>query len=180
MCENIIHSTSRVRYTQQNDIIQKTAMNQALLIDPHAGTVAVEQICDHTASIRQSLEAMALACDRKPDRTLTLSAADKAMPLKIEIDYASDDSCQIHLWSKGHHDNAVFLAACVQALQNWDGREVSLDGKSVTHTHWRTVRADAQTRSYGVCETVHIPSLPGRGAYAVTVLDDWPELHLYQ
>jgi hypothetical protein len=91
----------------------------------------------------------------------------------VQIDYAVDDSCQIQLWASGHHDAVPFLAACEQALVQWDGRQVPLAGKPVVHEHWRTVQADAETKACGVCDTVHVQSSPGRSAYAVTVLKEW-------
>lgn len=101
------------------------------------------------------------------------------MTLDIHIDYAADDSCQIRLWTRGQAPAVEFLAACEQALKRWDEREVALAGKPVRHEHWRTVQADAETRRYGVCDTVHVKSKPGRGAYAVTVLDEWLPLHFH-
>lgn len=97
--------------------------------------------------------------------------------IHVNIDYAADDSCQINLWAKGHHPQAEFLAACEDALRKWDERETPLAGKAVKHEHWRTVPADAETRACGVCDTIHVPSKPGRGAYAVTVLEEWLPLH---
>lgn len=101
-----------------------------------------------------------------------------AADIHVNIDYAADDSCQIRLWAHGHHEPAAFLAACEQALLKWDEREVVLVGKATRQEHWRTVRADAETRRLGVCDTLHVLSKPGRGAYAVTVLDDWLPLFL--
>ncbi len=98
--------------------------------------------------------------------------------IDVNIDYASDDSCQILLWAKGHHDHAEFLKACEQELLRWDGRAVDLAGKPISHKHFRTVKADAETKACGVCdETVRIESKAGRGAYAVTVLDEWLPLY---
>ena len=97
--------------------------------------------------------------------------------IEVQIDYAADDSCQIQLWAKGEHEPDVFRLACERALNKWDGRQVSLVGKPVLHTHWRTVPADAEIRSCGVCEYVRQESKPGRGAYAVTVLNEWLPLH---
>src|SRR5215469_4878737 len=92
---------------------------------------------------------------------------------EIEVDYAADDSCQIQCWARGHHDATVFLKACEAALAHWDERIVCLDGRPVEHKHWRTVRADAETSSCGVCDYVHVESTPGRGAYPVTILNEW-------
>ena len=97
--------------------------------------------------------------------------------IDVQIDYASDDSCEIRLWAKGHHEPGAFLTACEQALAQWDERQVQLQGKTILHQHWRTVPADAETKAYGVCETVGMESPPGRGAYPVTVLDEWLPLH---
>lgn len=91
----------------------------------------------------------------------------------VEIDYAADDSCQIQCWARGHHDATAFIKACEAALAQWDERIVCLDGKPVKHQHWRTVRADAETSACGVSDYVHVESQPGRGAYAVTLLDEW-------
>ena len=99
--------------------------------------------------------------------------------IKVNIDYASDDSCQIQLWAKGTHSAEVFLPACEDALVTWDERQMSLAGKPVSHKHWRTVQADAETKANGVCDTVHVESKEGRGAYAVTVLDEWLPLHCF-
>lgn len=97
--------------------------------------------------------------------------------IDINIDYASDDSCQIMLWAKGTHAPDVFLRACEKALLAWDERSVILLCKPVAHKHWRTVQASAEIKSIGVCDTVHVESKPGRGAFAVTILDDWLPLH---
>lgn len=97
--------------------------------------------------------------------------------LDIQIDYAADDSCMIQLWAKGAHQQEYFLAECEAALQRWDERDVSLRGMPVKHCHYRTVQADAETKACGVCNTVRVESKPGRGAYAVTVLDNWLPLH---
>ncbi|MBR8084589.1 hypothetical protein C6V04_04815 [Burkholderia multivorans] len=94
-------------------------------------------------------------------------------PIQIEIDYAADDSCQIQCWARGHHEHAAFLKACEAALFDWDERVVCLDGKPVKHLHWRTVRPDAETKAAGVVDWLHVESAPGRGAYAVTLLDEW-------
>lgn len=98
--------------------------------------------------------------------------------ITIQIDYASDDSCQIQLWAKGIHAPGDFIAACEDALLRWDERKVSLAGKPVRHDYWRTVRAGAEVQAYGVCAMVRLASKPGRGAYPVTVLDDWLPLHI--
>jgi hypothetical protein len=103
-----------------------------------------------------------------------------ASKITVNIDYASDDSCQIQLWAKGTHAPDVFIPACEDALMKWDERQVSLTGTPVSHKHWRTVRADAETKSRGVCDSVHVASQPGRGAYAVTILDTWLPLHSFQ
>ena len=97
--------------------------------------------------------------------------------LDVQIDYAADDSCMIQLWAKGAHQQEYFLAECEAALQRWDERDVSLRGMPVKHCHYRTVQADAETKACGVCNTVRVESKPGRGAYAVTVLDNWLPLH---
>lgn len=108
----------------------------------------------------------------------TLVVPAKAVDtVNVNIDYAADDSCQIQLWARGTHPGDKFLAACELELMVWAGRREKLAGKAVLHEHRRTVRADAETRNHGVCETVHVKSLPGRGAYAVTVLEDWLPLH---
>lgn len=99
--------------------------------------------------------------------------------IKVQIDYAADDSCQIQLWAKGTHAEDKFLAACEKTLFSWDKRQLSLAGKPVVHAHWRTVAADAETRSCGVCDYVRKPSQPGRGAYPVTVLDEWLPLQVF-
>jgi hypothetical protein len=97
--------------------------------------------------------------------------------IDIELDYAADDSCQLRLWARGHHEASAFLTACEQALFEWDERQVSLTGQETRQEFWRTVKADAETRARGVCDTLHVLSNPGRGAYAVTVLNEWLPLH---
>lgn len=93
--------------------------------------------------------------------------------MNINIDYAADDSCMIQLWARGTHQKGQFLKECENALSKWDDRNVTLQGKHVKYCHYRTVKADSETRSYGVCESIRIESKPGRGAYPVTVLDEW-------
>lgn len=97
--------------------------------------------------------------------------------MDIQIDYAADDSCMIQLWARGTHAPEAFLLACEAALMAWDERKVSLAGKPVSHAHWRTAQADAETKARGVCDTVRAVSKPGRGAYAVTLLDVWLPLY---
>lgn len=98
--------------------------------------------------------------------------------LNIQIDYASDDSCYIRLWSKGYHEAELFIKACELALLNWDGRKVDLAGVPTKHDYWRTVQADAETKAHGVCDTVRVSSKPGRGAYEVTILSMWLPLNI--
>lgn len=93
--------------------------------------------------------------------------------IDININYAADDSCQIQLWAKGLHETQAFLEACQDALTRFDERKVLLANKPVLHEHWRTVEADGETKAAGVCDYVHVKSKPGRGAYAVTVLNEW-------
>lgn len=97
--------------------------------------------------------------------------------IDVQIDYASDDSCQIQLWAKGTHAPKDFIAACEATLLKWDGRRGSLADKPVRHDYWRTVRGGAETTAFGVCAMVRMTTKPGRGAYAVTILDDWLPLH---
>ena len=97
--------------------------------------------------------------------------------IDIQLDYAADDSCQLRLWARGHHAADVFLNACEHALFVWDERQVQLTGRPTRQEFWRTVKADADTRARGVCDTLHVPSKQGRGAYAVTVLEPWLPLH---
>lgn len=92
--------------------------------------------------------------------------------IDINIDYASDDSGNLHLWAKGHHDPQAFLAACESRLHTWDKREISLKNFAVSQTHWRTVRAPAEISSCGVSDYIRVETAPGKGAYAVTVLDE--------
>jgi hypothetical protein len=56
-------------------------------------------------------------------------------------------------------------------------RTANLTRAPVSHNFWRTVRASRELANYGVCDLIHVESKPGRGAYAVTVLDDWLLLH---
>jgi len=102
------------------------------------------------------------------------------MTIDVHIDYAADDSCQILLWARGHHDRADFLKACEIQLIEWDGRSLSLAGKPIKHVHYRTVKADAETKSRGVCDTIRIESKAGKGAYQVTVLDEWLPLFAHE
>ena len=39
------------------------------------------------------------------------------------------------------------------------------------------VKADVETRASGVCDTIHVDSKPGRGAFPITMLADWLPLH---
>jgi hypothetical protein len=95
------------------------------------------------------------------------------MSINVNVDYAADDSCQIKLWAKGHHTAEEFLTACELELKAWDDRIVDLSGKLIRHSHWRTVKADSETSSLGVCDFVHKESKPGKGAYAITELTEW-------
>lgn len=97
--------------------------------------------------------------------------------IDINIDYAADDSCMLNLWARGTHDPALFREACAAALKAYDERDVNLTSAAVHNAHWRTVKADAETRAYGVCDTIRVDSAPGRGAYAVTVLTEWLDMH---
>jgi hypothetical protein len=97
--------------------------------------------------------------------------------MEVHIDYAADDSCEIRCWCRGHVAPEEFRAACELALERWDGRKVDLAEARVAHNTWRTVRAPAEVAGYGVCDFIHVESAPGRGAYAVTLLEDWLPLH---
>lgn len=103
--------------------------------------------------------------------------APRPADIHINIDYAADDSCMVQCWARGHVAADAFLLACETALKAWDGREVTLLGKPTAHSMWRTVRAPAEVASYGVCEFIHVESKPGRGAYPVTLLTEWLDLH---
>ncbi len=96
----------------------------------------------------------------------------------VNIDYASDDSCQIRLWARGTYPADVFRAACEARLRAFDGRRIDLAHAAVATECWRTVPADAETRRMGVGDFVRVPSAPGRGAYPVTLLEAWLPLHL--
>jgi len=95
------------------------------------------------------------------------------MSININIDYAADDSCQIKLWAKGNYKADEFLAACEEALKEWDDRILSLSGKLIRHAHWRTIKADSETKSHGVSDYIRIESKQGKGAYLVTELVEW-------
>lgn len=102
----------------------------------------------------------------------------KALPaVGIQIDYAADDSCEIRCWCRGHIEPDAFRAECELALERWDGRKVDLKVARVAQQTWRTVRAPAEVSGYGVCDFIHVESAPGRGAYPVTLLEDWLPLH---
>lgn len=95
------------------------------------------------------------------------------MSMNINIDYAADDSCQLKLWAKGHHKADEFLTACEIEIKNWDGRVIDLSKFLIKHTHFRTVPADKETKSFGVCDFVKIECKPAKGAYPVTELINW-------
>lgn len=106
-----------------------------------------------------------------PNLTPTVSAEE------INIDYAANDSCEVQCWARGHFEPAAFRRACELALEKWDERQVVLVDAAVGHKVWRTVRAPAELANYGVCEFIHVESRPGRGAYPVTLLENWLPLH---
>lgn len=95
--------------------------------------------------------------------------------MDIRIDYAADDSCQIQLWTREHHAAGEFLKECEAELLAWNNRTDKLAGKenAVALTYWRTVQPNAEAKALGVCDTIHVESKPGRGAYPVTVLTEW-------
>lgn len=93
--------------------------------------------------------------------------------IKIEHSLASDDSCRMQLFAKGHHDEESFLKACRIYLRRWDGRTLHLPGKTVSRLHWRTVPIKGNI----VCDAIFRESKPGPGAYPVTVMNEWQELH---
>jgi hypothetical protein len=95
----------------------------------------------------------------------------------INIDYAADDSCQLQCWARGHIEPNAFRQACELALKKWDEREVVLNAAPVSHKSWRTVRPPRELAELGVCDFIHVESKPGRGAYPVTVLEEWLPLH---
>lgn len=107
---------------------------------------------------------------------MTSARARAAAPLSADdifIDLAADDSCQIQCWAHGHHDAALFRAACEAALKAYDERAVSLKDLPVAHKTWRTVKPPRELADCGVCDYIHVESKPGRGAYPVTVLTEW-------
>lgn len=95
------------------------------------------------------------------------------MSIDVHIDYAADDSCQIRLWSRGNHSDDDFLKACEKELIAWDGRGLALTGKPVKHTFYRTVKADSETKALMAFDTVRVESKQGKGAYEVTILNEW-------
>ena len=99
-------------------------------------------------------------------------------PPEIRIDYASDDSAEIQLWTKGHYEDAIFLSACEKALYHWDRRVVSLSGNTVSREYWRSVSGGSRTTGAGTGELMHIKAQRGQGAYPVTVLVEWQALSI--
>lgn len=96
-------------------------------------------------------------------------------PIAVEIIVAEDDSCQLQFYARGHHDRAAFLRA-VQAYIEREHRDIRLPACAVVRPiHWRKV----PVRDHYVVEHVMHESGPGRGAFAVTLLDEWFPLHAY-
>ncbi len=96
----------------------------------------------------------------------------------ITIDYiiAEDDSCQLQFYARGHHDPWAFLAAVTDYAIR-EGRDVALpvEPSAVRQIHWRKVPTHDQ---YVISQRMH-ETAPGRGAFAVTLLDAWFPLHKY-
>lgn len=91
----------------------------------------------------------------------------------IEINHsiAADDSCQLMLYAKGHHEDSEFIQACRAYLKRWDGRLLAQRHcDPIRRLYWRTVRAPSDNI---VCDVMFKEASKGRGAYPVTVLDRW-------
>lgn len=91
--------------------------------------------------------------------------------LVISESFASDDSCQILLFAKGHHDAVAFRQAvrvhCEQNRPHIGFIEYAAPG--VRLTYYRTVPTPGNI----VGPSAFVESRKGRGAWPVTILDGW-------
>lgn len=98
----------------------------------------------------------------------------KTATLTIEHSVEGHDTCEMQLYSRGHHDTPVFLDACREYFHQWDGRNEPCEA-TVRHIFWRNVPAPSDCM---VADRSFIESRPGRGAFAVTILDEWYPIHI--
>lgn len=101
------------------------------------------------------------------------------MSIEIEESYASDDSCQVKFWCRGHYSWGEFQNAV------WD----HIERQERDIPYWVVVQAPVQQlyqravpdRESIVSETRYVHSeTKGRGAYPITLMDFWFPLHAYK
>lgn len=96
----------------------------------------------------------------------------------MEIDslYAADDSCQMQLSSRGHHDIELFKKACEKFLREWDERECELDTSKVSQTYWTTRKPEDHETLVDEGDFVYTESNKENG-FPVTIYTDWLPIH---
>ncbi len=92
-------------------------------------------------------------------------------PIEISESFASDDSCQILLMARGHHDVAGFRQACRIHIERERPHVgfAEYAALAVRHTYYRTVPTPGNI----VGDSQYVESRKGRGAWPVTILDGW-------
>lgn len=92
--------------------------------------------------------------------------------MKIDNFFASDDSCQMQLSSRGHHDSDSFKSACEKFLLEWDEREYELDTHKVSQIYWTTREPEDHETLANEGEYVFTESDKESG-FPVTIYNEW-------
>jgi len=98
----------------------------------------------------------------------------RAYTMDLNYTLASDDSCELKIYTRGHFNESEFKRACIAFyLDNWE-RKLNPSSMPVKHAYWRSVRAAPDNI---VSDRCFVESAAGRGAFPVTILDAWLPLH---
>jgi hypothetical protein len=92
------------------------------------------------------------------------------MSIEIEQAIATDDSCQVKYWAKGHYHEGEFADAIDSfRIAEMDKKPCYIDEQKIKHIYYRKV----PLKNNHVCDFQYIESEKGQGAFAVTVLEEW-------
>jgi hypothetical protein len=90
--------------------------------------------------------------------------------MDLDFVYASDDSCQVQLYVRGHFDPDEFRSACEKFyLENFE-KHLDLNSHEVKQAYWRNVPAPGDCI---VGDRQLVESVKGPGAYPVTILAEY-------
>jgi len=113
--------------------------------------------------------------DEGPVAVFAVPLAGHPMALEIKLTYASDDSCQMQLYTAGHVEPAIFVVACRQFLLAWDERELTPDADKVRQIHWRR---DVPEEPSTVCDFIFTEvDKDEQDSFPVTLSGEWLPIH---